>query len=156
LQRRLDLADDLGRGAVHHRDPVRDLGLHLQRKAGQDRRGERRGDVREHQRDRLRVLVLHVREQLPGVGVAEEVERDVVHRGFEAVQDERGALLPEGRLEQLAGVVHAAGAGVPRGRHGVELVHHVVDDDRVELAQPRDLGRDHLDLFLRHAGQDLR
>src|SRR5690348_12781843 len=37
LQRRLDLPDDLGGGAVHHRDPVRHLGLHLERETGQDR-----------------------------------------------------------------------------------------------------------------------
>jgi hypothetical protein len=109
--------------------------------------------VCEHQRDRLRVLVLHVRQQLARVGVAEEVERHVGHRRLQPVQDQRGAFGAQGCLQQLAGVLQAADAGVLGGRHGVELVDHVADDVGFQLAQPGDLGGQLLDLVLGQAGQ---
>ena len=58
--------------------------------------------VREHERDRLRVLVLEVGEHLAGVGPAQELERRRDHRDAEVVEDLVGLAAAEARLEQLA------------------------------------------------------
>ena len=83
---------DVRRGAVHDRDPVRHVGLQLRREAGEHLRGLRRVHVRQHQGDRLRVLVLHEREHLPGVGLLQERERQVPEHRREPVDDLVGAL----------------------------------------------------------------
>ena len=110
LEDRLDLLDDLGRRAVHRRDADRDVALLLFGERAHDHRGRFGMHVREHERDRLRVLVLEVREHLAGVGAAEELERRRDHRDAEVVEDLVGLGAAEARLEELArGLVAALG-----------------------------------------------
>ena len=115
---RLDLLDDLGRGAVHLRDAQRDVALQLFGERAQHHRGRVGMHVREHERDRLRVLVLEVREHLAGVGPAQELERRRDHRDAEVVEDLVGLAAAEARLEQLARGRVAALGDVRRARCG--------------------------------------
>ena len=99
----LDGTDDLRRRAVHDRDPVRDLGLHVGREPGEQQRGLVRRHVREHERDHLRVLVDDERPQLGRVGAVQELERHLHRGGVEPLHDLGGALGAEALLEQLLG-----------------------------------------------------
>ena len=113
--------------------------------------------VREHERDRLRVLVLEVREHLAGVGAAEELERRRDHRDAEVVEDLVGLVAAEARLEQLArGLVSALGDVGARGERVAELAHHLFDLVELEVVQPRDLGHDLGDFLLAQRAQDRR
>ena len=113
---RLDLLDDFGRRAVHLRDAQRDVALQLFGQRAHHHRGGFGVHVREHERDRLRVLVLQVREHLAGVGAAQELERRRDHRDAEVVEDLVGLAAAEARLEQLARGRVAALGDVRRAR----------------------------------------
>ena len=125
-----------GQRAHHHR---RRFGVH----------------VREHERDRLRVLVLEVREHLAGVGAAEELERRRDHRDAEVVEDLVGLGAAEARLEELArGLVAALGDVGARDERVAELAHHLFDLVQLEVMEPRDLRHDLGDFLLAHRPQD--
>ena len=115
---RLDLFDDLGRGAVHLRDAQRDVALQLFGERAQHHRAGVGVHVREHERDRLRVLVLEIGEHLAGVGAAQELERRRDHRDAEVVEDLVGLAAAEARFEQLARGGVAALGDVRRARCG--------------------------------------
>ena len=65
-----------------------------------DHRGGFGVHVCEHERDRLRVLVLEVGEHLARVGAAKELERRGDHRDAEVVEDLVGLGAAEARLER--------------------------------------------------------
>ena len=110
--------------------------------------------VREHERDRLRVLVLEIGEDLAGVGPAQELERCRDHRDAEVVEDLVGLAAAEARLEQLAcGRVAALGHMGARGVDLGELVEHLVDLVDLEMPEARDLGHDLGDLLLAQGPQ---
>ncbi len=116
-----------------------------------------RGQVREDQGDRLRVLVLQEAEQLPGVGTSEELERQLRDRGLEPSHDLAGPLAAEPLLEQLPRVAEPAlGRPASRRRGLDELLDDGVRDLRLDVLQPGDLGDELLHLGLRQDAQDAR
>jgi hypothetical protein len=156
FQRRLDLAHDVRRGAVHHRDPVRHVGLQVRREAGEHLRGLRRGHVRQNQGHRLRVLVLHERQQLPRVGLLQERERQVAEHRVQPVDDLAGPVLAERLNQHLPGEVHTALRHVTLYQHHrVELVDDTVDRVGVDEAGAHDLGGELLDLRVAHLPEHL-
>ena len=106
LEALFDFADDLGVGVAHRGDAAHDGQPPRLGQAGQDLGAEVRRQVRHDQRDRLRMLVDDVRQQVLAIDVPQEAERhrldrlaDVVERG-RRVRAER---LLEQRLGQLPG-----------------------------------------------------
>ena len=97
------VADDLRRGAVHHRDPVRHLGLLRRRQPGEQQRGLVRGHVRQHQRDHLGVLVGDERPQLGGVGTVQELERHLHRSGLDPLDDLGGTVGARGTARAGSG-----------------------------------------------------
>ena len=83
-------------------------------------RGERRVQVGDHERDRLRRLVAQEDDDLLGRRAAQELERAALDRGRQAADDLVRAVLAERAHEHAAGVVDAALGEVVLGEHGLD------------------------------------
>ena len=128
---------------------LRDVGAGVVVEPGEHRRGLLGAQVGEHEGDRLRQLAVEQGDDLPGLGVVEELERLAGHGRGEAVHHAGGPLGAERRLEQPEGDVLAA-ARRHAAAHGevVELGERLLGDGGVDAAQPDDLGGDLLGLDL--------
>ena len=84
------------------------VGAELSGEPGQYLRGECGGNVRQDERDGLRVLLAEVGHDLARVGVLHEAERQIDHGLRDPVEDLRGAALADRRDEHLPGAVHTA------------------------------------------------
>ena len=113
--------------------------------------------VREHERDRLRVLVLEVREHLTRVSATKELEGQLDQRCAQALEHVARLRRPEGRFEHLGGEGHAALGEVTTCRREItELVEDVVGDVGVDSVEAGDLGEKLLDLLLTERLQHAR
>jgi hypothetical protein len=129
LQDLLDLHDDVGRGALHHGDALGHVHLDLAGQGREDGRPMLGVEMRQDERDGLRMLVLDEVEQLLRVGALDEVERRHLQRALQAVDDLDGTLLAQRLFKDVTRVVDTALADVLLS-HGqlIGLLH-----DRIAL-----------------------
>ena len=97
-----------GRGLVHRRDPQRHLGLRLGRELSEHLGGERRVQVGDRQRHRLRRLAAQERADLLRRRAAQELERPHLDHGRQAAHHLGRARRADRLLEHVARVLEAA------------------------------------------------
>ena len=120
-----DFEDDFRRNLVEAGHALGHVGAQLGRQRGQQRRGLRRVEVRQHQRDGLRMLVVDELGELLRIGLLNGVEGSGLgaQRLGQAVQQPLGRVRTERPHQQFAREVDAAARHVVAGRGDVvELV----------------------------------
>ncbi len=105
--------------------------------------------MRQHQSDRLRVLVLDEVQKLAGIGAFDEVERERLAAGQDAIHDLAALIGPERSFQDFASVVDTSGRqSLVRPEHFVELRLHRFQHRRRHPLHTQNLDRDAIDIPL--------
>ena len=113
-------------------------------------------EVGDHERDRLRRLVVQEVDDLLGRRAAQELERPHFDHGREAADDVHRPGRPECLFEHFTGVLDAAGGERVIRRHGGDhLFEHAFGRRRLDALELGHLQRQRLDLVLAQVAEDV-